>query len=287
MIKVNNQKINEIAQAYLNKIEIAEGLEFSDLLTINKERIILANPKQLVELSNKLCNFRDPVLKRFKKFMNSTYQKNINKHGHWLTTSLGINVCPYCNLNFTHTITKKSKKLRPEFDHFYPKSEYPLLALSFYNLIPCCPVCNHTKKVEVLEINPYSDDFKEAPFRIDYPLNTIFYGNNRKNKNESEKWRIKFLSNSIENKYIKNIQTFGLEDRYNEIKDYAEEIVFKAMKYNDGYFESIKQTFSQMSLSKSEMDRIIFGNYTNPEEFSKRPLSKLTHDLLKQFGVDL
>lgn len=279
MIKINNQRINEIAHEYLNKIEITGDQEFCELLNNNKSQIILAQPAQLIDINEKFCNYDAPMFNTFKKFMNDLYQKNIGKHGHWLTKSLGINVCPYCNLNFTHTITKKSKKIRPEIDHFYPKSKFPLLALSFYNLIPSCPVCNHTKRVEILRINPYSKDFSENPFNIEQPMNAIFYGS----KSEKADWKIQFANET--DPYKSNIEVFGLKERYNQIKDYAEEIIFKAITYNDGYYESILQTFDQMSLTKSEMDRIIFGNYVSPDDFHKRPLSKLTHDILEQFDV--
>lgn len=283
MIKINNPRIEEIAEEYFNKIDMT--IETFPFLNQNKREILLSKPNQLLSLIDKFSMNYNQNFVDFKKIMYKLYSNNINKHGHWLTKTLDVKVCPYCNLNFTHTITKKRKKIRPEFDHFYPKSVYPLLSLSFYNLIPSCPVCNHTKKTILLEINPYSDDFSENPFEIEQPLDAIFYGKNRQNNEDSKKWLIRLKDNRIDSKYSKNIQTFGLEDRYNEIKDYAEEIVFKALTYNDGYYESILQTFDQMLLTKSEMDRIIFGNYVSPEDFHKRPLSKLTHDILEQFDV--
>lgn len=277
MIKINNPRIAEIAEEYLNKIDIS--IETFLFLNQNKREILLSKPNQLMSLIDKFSMNYNNNFDDFKKIMYKLYSNNINIHGHWLTNSLGINVCPYCNLNFTHTITKKRKKIRPEFDHFYPKSVYPLLSLSLYNLIPSCPVCNHTKGVETLMINPYHDDFSQNPFEIDHPMKAIFYGS----KGEHANWSIKFANR--EDPYKSNIEVLGLEDRYNEVKDYAEEIVFKAITYNDGYYESLKQTFNKMSLTKSEMDRIIFGNFVSPEEFSKRPLSKLTHDILEQFDV--
>lgn len=286
MIKINNPRIAEIAQEYFEKINSHKILdnEFKNIFSFNLQELILCEPNRLCELSDNIMkNFQNIVFDDLKDYMEGLYERRIKLYGPWLSKELNVSVCPYCNLNFTHTIIEK--KIRPEFDHFYPKSKYPILALSFYNLIPSCPVCNHTKKIIELEINPYFDDFSENPFEIDQPMNAIFYGKKKQNNKDSEKWLIKLRDNGIESKYSKNIQTFGLEDRYNELKDYAEEIVFKAITYNDGYYESIKQTFNQMSLTKSEMDRIIFGNYVSPEAFSKRPLSKLTHDILEQFDV--
>ena len=30
-------------------------------------------------------------------------------------------------------------------DHYYPRDLYPYLAVSLYNLVPCCAVCNAAK----------------------------------------------------------------------------------------------------------------------------------------------
>lgn len=49
--------------------------------------------------------------------------------------TLDLKTCPYCNRNYTFIVDEESGKLRPELDHFYPKSIYPFLAMSFYNLI--------------------------------------------------------------------------------------------------------------------------------------------------------
>ena len=44
-------------------------------------------------------------------------------------------------------MAKKSKtnpntRVKPQIDHFLPKSDYPYLALNYYNLIPSCIPCN-------------------------------------------------------------------------------------------------------------------------------------------------
>ncbi|MER2865515.1 hypothetical protein [Morganella morganii] len=57
-------------------------------------------------------------------------------------------------------------KILFDLDHFYLKSRYPFLSLSFYNLIPCCGLCNSryrsTKNFEISShINPYFESFDE------------------------------------------------------------------------------------------------------------------------------
>lgn len=59
-------------------------------------------------------------------------------------------ICPYCqmhHLNFHVAPGKKNFKLRPPLDHFYPRSVYPYLGTSLYNLIPSCEQCNSRIKL--------------------------------------------------------------------------------------------------------------------------------------------
>lgn len=63
---------------------------------------------------------------------------------YWLQRQLGVEVCPYCNRIYTTTLHRK-KRIRPDFDHFYPQSRYPYFAVSLFNLIPSCSMCNRGK----------------------------------------------------------------------------------------------------------------------------------------------
>ena len=72
---------------------------------------------------------------------------------YWLQSQLSVKVCPYCNRMYTTTLYGK-KRVRPDFDHFYPQSRYPYLAVSLFNLIPSCNVCNRAKS-DYAEIKKY------------------------------------------------------------------------------------------------------------------------------------
>lgn len=91
-----------------------------------------------------------------------------------LTTKLDLKTCCYCNNNYTFSITEGQKKvMRPDLDHFLPKSEHPLLALSFYNLIPSCKICNQTLKHDVSfnyedYISPYENNPNHNYLQFDY-----------------------------------------------------------------------------------------------------------------------
>ncbi|MCL2651848.1 MAG: hypothetical protein FWD60_12620 [Candidatus Azobacteroides sp.] len=59
----------------------------------------------------------------------------------------------------------------------------------------------------------------------------------------------------------------------------------KAYAYNDDYYKGIIKTFSTIGKSSSEINQLIFGNYIETAEHEKRPLSKLTRDILEQIGL--
>ena len=59
-------------------------------------------------------------------------------------------LCPYCQMhhvNYHLALLKNDLKLRPPLDHFYPKSKYPYLATSLFNLVPSCEQCNSRVKL--------------------------------------------------------------------------------------------------------------------------------------------
>ena len=60
---------------------------------------------------------------------------------------LKVEVCPYCNCQYTFTIgDSKHKYGKPELDHFYPKAHYPYLSCTLFNFIPSCHQCNNQKR---------------------------------------------------------------------------------------------------------------------------------------------
>lgn len=302
MIKINVPNIEIVKDEYLTRIEgftrigpkkkkddsnedyvIAKKLftYFND----NIKEIVLCETKDLAykfeEGFNRICENKDSsAYIIFKKYMVGQYNAFINENGNWLSEKLDVNVCPYCNRQFTHTIKKVESKdgIRPQFDHFHPKSKYPYLALSFYNLIPCCGSCNSIKKEKHIDINPYDNGFGEdCKFYIDKMENCIF-------NEKRDKWDIKLPNHG---KYESHDSVFSLNDLYNKHKDYVEEIVYKAQLYNDDYLNDLIDIFSKSGLTEKEITRLIFGNYISPEEYGKRPLSKLTADILEQCDVVL
>jgi len=85
-------------------------------------------------------------------------------------------LCPYCQQSYAFTMitrvkSKRGRKVglgsrrgfRPTLDHFFPKSAHPYLALSLYNLVPACQVCNSSLKSQTdfykkRHLHPLRDD---------------------------------------------------------------------------------------------------------------------------------
>ncbi len=61
-----------------------------------------------------------------------------------LCAATQLEVCPYCHILPIDTYVSPDglKSYRPNIDHYYPKAEFPYLALSIGNFIPCCEKCN-------------------------------------------------------------------------------------------------------------------------------------------------
>lgn len=66
------------------------------------------------------------------------------KHKAEFYAALDVKVCPYCNRCLIEPIDDGADKktVVGELDHFYCKSKYPYLAVSLYNLVPSCGICN-------------------------------------------------------------------------------------------------------------------------------------------------
>ena len=110
---------------------------FKDLSNVN---IVVAKHKKILKANTKAF-----LLRNYNNYRSSTILPQI-------IDVMNIQVCPYCNRNFieSYSVTPKNghKKtyFKGDLDHHYSKDEVPALMLSFYNLIPCCKVCNHEKR---------------------------------------------------------------------------------------------------------------------------------------------
>jgi len=282
MIRIECDRINQIAIDYLRKILETERrftTIYHSFFAKNMENIILSkfeNLQIIIRLFDDHFASLNPNYKgthEYKKYVNymtNQYNKFINKNGMWLAKQLNVDTCPYCNRQYIFTVDSK-KKVRPQFDHFFSKKKYPYLALSFYNLIPCCPTCNYIKGEERIDYNPYFHEFGSK---------YLFETNHHKFMINNDKLIIDFSASNS------NIECFNLKEIYQFHQDYAIEIIKKAYYYNKDYYKGFIESFGEISNTQfKDIHRLIWGNYIDISDYPKRPLSKLTHDILEQIGI--
>lgn len=262
---------------------------------VDNDFVALGKPKDIKKKFKEICgSFPEGFVQKmdyyFSNFIGTKIGHIIPDHRYaslqvntWLSKALGINCCPYCNRDYTLSRKlRNGRETHPEFDHFYPKSKYPYLALSFYNLVPSCHSCNHLKLDNEMDINPHFMSFEN--------LNAHFVLSDRKGKRynpavdhwvfDSKQIRVRVVNS------CKNVKVLGLDERYNLHSDYITDIISKAQAYNASYYEGLIESYKSLGKTQEEIYRFIWGGYQNPNDYGKRPLSKFTKDILKELGID-
>lgn len=219
----------------------------------------------------------------YSKFIELSKSWNAYKY----TTDLGITVCPYCNRNYIHTLETDSGRTRAELDHFYPKSLYPFLSISIYNLIPSCHICNSNLKgsknfFEKQHIHPFENlNQSKITFKLHYTdlkIETVIPNINQ--------FEIDFnfnpsLNNSEMTMINNSLKTFKTKELYNNHKDIAQELVYKAYYYNKTKIDELQSILGTNSgIDENFIERVVYGNYIHENNFGKRPLAKFTGEIL-------
>lgn len=226
MIQIRHPKLEEIARSYaeiLSDIFISKGKIAPEQKDCFKELLTCS--------AKELCSFDEPsqVQGVVDADAYSNYTGSPNRYdldgkkqrlGYWLVNQLGITVCPYCNHNYIFTRDPENEKGRANLNHYYPKSENPYLALSFYNLIPCCKVCNSNgiKGTQKIGVNPYEGGFENSYLFIVKNLAEFFLSSDKETMVEfvENKFYPQELSLDDKKGIEKNIEVFRLNELYSQ-----------------------------------------------------------------------
>ena len=199
---------------------------------------------------------------------------------------MAIPVCPYCNRQYTTNYRSKSG-IRPlaDLDHFYCKSRYPFLALSIYNFVPACQICNSRFKKDIdfyvhPHVNPHKRGFSsDAIFVLKDPKLLL----DDHAWNHHDKLIVQLDVHGPDADMIRqSIQTFQLNEVYESHTDYIREIIWKSKAYGPEMIHCVKEEFGTLFRSEDEIMELLYGQYLNETNASKRPLAKLTQDLLRK-----
>lgn len=294
-----------IAHQYYNKIKSKIKSFYSiGLTTVDVKNIILSKPNELFLLNNQLMRRIIPdfdwdefilytKLKKDEKSLNLKYHpkillintvfnyKNIVGNDYFLANLLKQETCLYCNRNYVKTVgNTKSKVTRAEYDHFFSQSKYPLLALSFYNLLPVCSNCNKKKNDTNFQLDTHLH-----PYLLDDEDKKFSFSFRKKNYIENNvKLNISTLNTISQNRILNTFGDLHLQEIYNsnsekELRD----LLDLRYKYSENYLEILlNKTFKKLSISKSEIYRMIFGIEINDDDFHKRPFSKFKKDIIEE-----
>jgi len=291
---VDNEKQSVIKRILKWIFDNLEYLVVGDLETLNLAVTEYKKmTKQLTSIDNeKLINKLDIFLKEYEYFKRA---KEWNAYK--FQKGLEVIICPYCNSQFTFNYQSSKGRSRATLDHFFDKDTYPFLAISLYNLVPSCKVCNsdleHTTTVSLdthyspfeqgieerlkikREIVKVSDLISKSSAKcIDY-VGTILGVN--------EDFNIVFDYDENEayygNKIKGNIDLFHLDKIYNKFhKDYVQDIIKKAIIYNEVYLNQLTSSNSLIFSEEKHLHDSLFNPVTDDK---KKLLGKITRDIIR------
>lgn len=271
----------------------------------NLKDLVISHPKRLREIiieykndyPNLFVGSRNQTWSNFNRviyniFVDSCYELDMFFSKDEFISNIGIDTCSYCNRGYIYSVHSHSGDVKPQIDHFYPKSIYPFLGMSYYNLIPSCSVCNgFGAKHENNTLNFTGKDVHghllyEELLKSPYELGL-----------DDIKFTFNLLSPNLFGNFIKiNIETpskgynrfLKLKQFYNGHTDHVEELIFKSkIKYPKSYRSSIEDLFIAKGdpINTSFFYRILINNYILKDELHKRPLSKLYRDIALQLKL--
>lgn len=201
----------------------------------------------------------------------------------YLASKLDIVTCPYCNeqYNYSFKYKKQSDKIRRTFDwdHIYSQVNYPFLAISYFNLVPACKVCNFIKLDQDEDyFNPHSYVNVDDVYFFDLkPLGPGFIS-------DVTKIELNVVFKKVKEKTaIKNtMEVVGQLNRMRCHRQLIRDILNKKRIYSNAYLRNLKNQVGILrTLSDFEIKQTLFGVVFDHRGYYKRSFSKLTADILK------
>lgn len=313
-------ELNDQREAALKKLKnikknFSKNLNNNELIFLDKviglfedKEILWKTPMQLNNIKNIIKEVPEPTPRkkgtkgRKPKSLTLHIQDSLGYKGLRTTfypkyfKKIGIKACVYCNSLSTVSIdrtsnfeNKETVKARFQVDHYYPKSKYPYLSISIFNLYPVCASCNLAKGNNALDFKLYAYTQKEcevSKYRFKLIGGSVVKYLTSK---DAESIKVKFVD-PIKGKSKKVVpeslqDSFDVQGIYNTQKDLAEELIIKAQVYTEDYKKNLVTSFPDLFSYSSLSNRILIGNYSEPKEIHKRPMSKFTQDIARQLGL--
>jgi hypothetical protein len=263
--RILNYIINGINQSllYLNPTQQQKLVKITDKFFSN-----------IFFYENKATDFSNEIVKALR------YDALQESEAFKIAEKIKIKACPYCNAMLTIVVSKENhKKVRFQLDHFFPKSKYPFLCTSFFNLIPCCGNCNQSKSHKNVALGKdfhlYANQTPFDAFKFSLPdADTVKTFIGVTEKNFSFLFTHKMPGNE---EFVKNHnKSFAIQSIYETQKDIIEELIWKKQS---NYNSKINELKKLLRLDELQIKRMIVGNYTEYKDIHKRPLAKFMQDI--------
>lgn len=269
--RCNETKIRELDQWCKSNIEIdRRKLSFREIIVADYEQIEKI-VKRLDYLKSKNAVKNSDLSDGQKKYLiKRMYETNLDKAK--LVEALDVSVCPYCNRGYLNTL--RSYKTY-QIDHFFPKDEYPILAVSFYNLVPSCYACNNKKRNKRIRYSPHNPKYKLADqlLRFGCWISDIDFLTN-----------VNSIHIDIDaDKIMKdNVYTFELEELYGFHRKVAQNTIKKAIIFPDKYVDNLMKNNKGLFKSREDIEEFIYDYCNSDDYYRNNSLSKLKADIGEQ-----
>ena len=191
--------------------------------------------------------------------------------------STGITICPYCGKDEVI----ESDRSKRQIDHYLPKRKYPFFALSYFNLIPACDLCNEVPNKGTNDplAERTSGNVVMHPYGLNETIVRCHVDIADVNVYEPDNFEVKIGFNDIH--YLNGYDKFfDLSDRYKSCSQEACEDYIRLMEYKD------LTRYDGMQIDPQWLQRaytIVMGYTPN----SGKPTMKRLHRMRQEFFEQL
>ena len=302
--KINSLERNQY-NVPLNKIRDFFKERWEDIAIGNNEKLRELQ-KELDDIYIELGNIKDKINIIIKNVFADEYKKftDLYSQNDWVDDNdeedissnikikrwnayawarlLNKRTCVYCNRQYITFLPKRKSKngnfisgLRPDIDHYWSKSKYPIFAMSLYNWIPSCRYCNSSmkgsKEISIERKTLYEMSLKDGfKFEIADDLS-------------NSKIRIKCNPISNDEIIMELLEMFRIEDQYQAHNNIAVEFMKKRIIYNKKIINYIRKRRCDYIREESiNLLPLIIGFPERTDKLEEETLGNLKYDLAKQ-----
>lgn len=182
----------------------------------------------------------------------------------------GLYVCPYCNRGYISS--RGGDVSGAQLDHFFAKTDYPVFALSLYNLVPSCGDCNRVKSNSGKELlSPFDSTADWNDIKFSYiPLDI-----------ENNEITIKTTNPKIQN----NIDEMKIREAYQIHGEEVNQLIEKKKMYEQSQIDEFGKVLEKANMTEGEYQRMIFGPKITDDMLKRMPLGRLKKDLMEELKI--